>query len=84
MFSDNKDELQVQTIHVNKSEFIIIKKEDNESVFECLAKQDKRYDNDIVNKFINIRPSLDPNFFTTDQDDPSLVYLKNQVNSDDD
>ena len=52
MFRGNKDGLQLQTIHVDKSEFKITKKEKIESIFECLAKQDERYDNDIVEKFL--------------------------------
>ena len=70
-----KDADKVKTIHVNKSEFKIINEEIIESVLEHLVKQDERYNNDIVKKFINIKPRLETNYFITDLDDPSLVYF---------
>lgn len=53
MFLKKKDAFQLKTIHVDKSEFEIINEEIIESIFECLAKQDERYDNDIVKEFLN-------------------------------
>ncbi len=60
------------TIHVNATDFTLIKKEKIVNVLKCLAKQDPCYE--IDKKFKNRRVRVEQSLFKTAQDDATIVY----------